>query len=392
MLQLTIANFRKGSYVLVEGRAENNRFFIIQSGRVSCYKESDPTSQTLLGPGDFVGVISCMSGHAESENAVAATDVVAISVRKDQYPELIEKNTPVAMKIIRTFATRMREVNDSLTRLTLKSATVQSPEQLFTNAKYYESNAKIKLAVYAYYQYLKVVPSGVNADYAKKRIAVFAKMGMPPYLEPTADPIRNYVKDTMVFSECQSGNDMFIIQSGQVKITKVVEGNEVTLAILKKGDFFGEMALLENKPRSANAICFEDCTLMVINRQNFNQMVSTQPQMIARLTHTLAERLWSMSRQLENARIQEPEHKMIDMLALQLDKQHFACTRGATYQFEFNQYELLNMCGIPQEMQAIAINQFMKDPLIRIQNNKIFAPDCEELSKTAAFYRKQRSR
>lgn len=392
MLQLTIANFRKGSYVLVEGRAESNRFFIIQSGHVMCFKESDPTARTMLGPGDFVGVIACMSGHIEYENAVAATDVVAISVRKEQYPELIEKNTPVAMKIIRTFATRMREVNDSLTRLTLKSATVQSPEQLFTNAKYYESNAKIHLALYAYYQYLKVVPTGENAEYAKKRIAVFSKKGMPPYLEPTADPVRNYAKDTMIFSECQNGNDMFIIQSGQVKITKVVEGNEVTLAILKKGDFFGEMALLENKPRSANAICFEDCILMVVNRQNFNQMVTTQPQMIARLTHTLAERLWSMSRQLENAKIQEPEHKMIDMLALQLDKQHFACVRGSNYKFEFNQYELLNMCGIPQEMQAIAINQFLKDPLVRIQDNKIFAPDCEELSKTAAFYRKQRAR
>lgn len=392
MLQLTITNFRKGSYVLVEGRAESNRFFIIQSGHVTCFKESDPTSQTMLGPGDFVGVIACMSGHIEYENAVAATDVVAIAVRKEQYPELIEKNTPVAMKIIRTFATRMREVNDSLTRLTLKSATVQSPEQLFSNAKYYEANAKINLALYAYYQYLKVVPTGENAEYAKKRIAVFSKKGMPPYLEPTADPVRSYVKDNMVFSESQSGNDMFIIQSGQVKITKVVEGNEVTLAILKKGDFFGEMALLENKPRSANAICFEDCLLMVVNRQNFNQMVTTQPQMIARLTHTLAERLWSMSRQLDNAKIQEPEHKMIDMLALQLEKQHFACVHGSNFKFDFNQYELLNMCGIPQELQAIAINQFLKDPLVRIQDNKIFAPDCEELSKTAAFYRKQRAR
>lgn len=391
MLQLTIANFRKGSYLLVEGRADSNRFFIIQSGHVACYKENDPSAQTMLGPGDFVGVICCMSNHVENENAVAATDVVAIAVRKDQYPELIEKNTPVAMKIIRTFATRMREVNDSLTRLTLKSATVQSPEQLFTNAKYYEANAKIMLALYAYYQYLKVVPTGENAEYAKKRIAVFSKNGMPPYLEPTAEAIRNYTKDSMVFSECQSGNDMFIIQSGQIKITKVVEGNEVTLAILKKGDFFGEMALLENKPRSANAICFDDCILMVVNRTNFNQMVTTQPQMIARLTNTLAERLWSMSRQLENAKIQEPEHKMIDMLALQLDKQHFACVRGSSFKFEFNQYELLNMCGIPLEQQAIAINQFLKDPLVRIQENKIFAPDCEELSKTAAFYRKQRA-
>ena len=53
----------------------------------------------------------------------------------------------------------------------------------------------------------------------------------------------------MIFSEAQSGSDMFIIQRGEVSITKVVNGNEVTLAVLKKGDMFGEMALIENKPR-----------------------------------------------------------------------------------------------------------------------------------------------
>ena len=47
---------------------------------------------------------------------------------------------------------------------------------------------------------------------------------------------------------------MFIIQEGAVRITKVVDGREVILAVLKKGDMFGEMALLENKPRSASAI------------------------------------------------------------------------------------------------------------------------------------------
>ena len=84
-------------------------------------------------------------------------------------------------------------------------------------------------------------------------------------LEPTAETVRFYPKGTMVFSECQSGQDMFIIQDGQVKITKIVNGTEVILAVLKKGDFFGEMALLENKPRSASIIAFEDCYLMVVN-------------------------------------------------------------------------------------------------------------------------------
>lgn len=120
---------------------------------------------------------------------------------------------------------------------------------------------------------------------------------------------------------------MFIIQSGQVKISKVVDDNEVILAVLQRGDFFGEMALLENKPRSASAIAHEDCVLMAVNRKNFDQMVATQAQLITRLTITLAERLWSMSRQLTNAQLRDPMFKLFDMLALQLEKTGFRSER-----------------------------------------------------------------
>ena len=111
MLQLSFVNFKKGSYIVVEGQDTGDHFYIIQVGHVACVHEANvPVNKTnnILGPGDFIGVIPCMSNHLQIESAIAMTDVVCISVRRDQYPELIERNTPVAMKIIRTFANKMR--------------------------------------------------------------------------------------------------------------------------------------------------------------------------------------------------------------------------------------------------------------------------------------------
>ena len=194
----------------------------------------------------------------------------------------------------------------------------------------------------------------------------------------------------MIFSEAQSGSDMFIIQRGEVSITKVVNGNEVTLAVLKKGDMFGEMALIENKPRSANAIAHSDCSLMVINRSNFNQMVATQPQLVAKLTPTLADRLWSMYRQLDNASLEEPIAKMLDMLSLQLEKQRVKIGFSkVSLQTEFTPKDLANMCGLASQYQAKAIYDLENYDQIRIENGKIFIKDCSELMKQAAFYRKQ---
>ncbi|MGI5055807.1 Crp/Fnr family transcriptional regulator [Treponema socranskii] len=392
MLQLSFVNFRKGSYLVVEGKAESDRFFIIQSGNVRCFKATDAPGGPikLLGPGDFVGVIPCMSGHSQIETVIAITDVTGISVRRDQYPELIMRNTPVAMKIIRTFANGMRSMNETLTKLTLNNVVADTPEHIFDVADYYDKAGFSDIAVYAYYQYLKACPRGLNAGRAKERFIVLKERTHAVYFESTPDLMRVYPKSTMIFSESQNGPDMFIIQEGQVKISKVVDGNEVTLAMLKKGDMFGEMALLENKPRSASAIAHEPCKLMAVNRQNFDLMVATQPQLISRLTTMLADRLWSMYRQIDNANLHDPLHKLIDILALQVEKTKINLSQqNVQYQTDLTPYDLANMCGIPKEQQAESLIRLQSDSHVRFINGKILVPDCRELVKQAAFYRKQ---
>ena len=119
-------------------------------------------------------------------------------------------------------------------------------------------------------------------------------------------------------------------------------------------------------------------------------MVTTQPQLIARLTTTLAERLWSMSRQLDNASLRVPMQKMLDMLCLQLEKQKLSILNGKNPMLtEFSPQDIANMCGIPHDQQPKAIYDFQQLTMLAIQNNKIFIKDCTEVFKQAAFYKKQ---
>lgn len=391
MLQLSFAQFRQGSYIVVEGKSKSDFFYIIQKGLVQCSKSSDQDAPAKYGPGDFIGVVPCMSGHAQIETAMALTDVTCICVKREQYPELIANNTPLALKIIKSFANRMRVMNDILAQIALKNVTQTTNELIFDNAEFYEKVGKNDIAIYAYYQYLKTKPVGPKADKAKQRFVALKPRTNAVYFEPTADLVRSYPKDTMIFSEAQSGAEMFIIKEGEVAISKVVDGNEVILAVLKQGDMFGEMALLEHKPRSASAIAHSDCRLMVVNRSNFDQMVTSQPQLISKLTTTLSERLWSMYRQIDNAYLKDPVHKMVDMLSLQMEKGKIPCDRpNLTWQSEISPQDLCNMCGIAQELQPKAIYDFTHMSVIRLNENKIFVKDCFEISKQAAFFKKQR--
>ena len=211
----------------------------------------------------------------------------------------------------------------------------------------------------------------------------------PSLLEPKQGEMsRVYPVESMVFCECQPGAELYIIQKGQVKITKIVDKNEVLLAVLKAGDMFGEMALLENKPRSASAIAQEGTQLLAVNRQNFNQMVSTQPQLIARLTTTLADRIWLMYKQLANTLINDPVGRMYDMLVIQLEKQRVAMQAGKSYNFDFGPTELANMCGLPKESSNRHISDFCREPIIRLIDDRISVTDMLELSKQGAYRKK----
>ncbi len=390
MLQLSFVHFKQKSYIFVEGTQQADRFYIIQSGKVHVSREIEilpPVNGNYLGPGDFIGVIPCMCNHTQLETVIAITDVVLIAVERSQYPDLITKNVAVAMKIILSFSQKTRLLNKILAEHTAQQYLTSDAEHLYSCAAYYDTAGNPHAAAFSYYQYMKSSPQGENIETAKKRFLVLRERLGGITVEPK-ETVRTYTNNQMIFSEHQRGDDMFIIQEGQVAITKVIQNKEVILAVLKKGDFFGEMALLENQPRSASAIAHsDDCKLSVVNRLNFDNMVKTQAQLISRLTTTLADRLWSMYRQVANTFLPETQSKLFDMLALQLEK---ARPTGNQVELSITLKDLANMCGIPIQNQTDAIKNFKADHRIRVLGDNLFVTDCNDIIKAASQFRKKK--
>ena len=199
---------------------------------------------------------------------------------------------------------------------------------------------------------------------------------------------RNYGDNTMIFCENEPGNELYIIQAGKVKITKIVD-EEVLLAVLKSGDIFGEMALLENRPRSASAITFGDVTLLAINKSNFENMVQAQPQLATRLIQLLSERIWTAYRQLENLMIRDHLGRIYDTLLIQIEKQKIKITPKQSHNFEFGFRELFNMVGLPAEKTDMLSVQLLEDKHFKLEGGKIICTDLDELEKSVQFYRKK---
>jgi len=392
--QVRLANvkFMKNAYIIVEGDKSSERFFIIREGRVYLSRNVQVVAEergNVLGPGDFFGVVSTMSGLPHIETAKAITDVGLISVEKEQFGLLIQNNAPVAKKVLLQFSKRMRFLNESLTRLTLKKTANINTEHLFSVAEYYSKQKQFNQAVYAYNRYIKHCPNGVNIRAAHehlRRITSYAKAVKMDF-KPD-EQVRIYPKEAMIFSEGEPGEEVFIIKSGLVKIAKVVGDGEVVLAILKTGDIFGEMAVLDSTPRGACAIAFEECQLTVINKENFQQMIYTQSQLIARLTGMLAERIWLAYKQLANTRIFDPIGRMYDMLYIHLEKKRVDFDTRRTFIFDFGVNELIGMVGLSPAEGNAAVQKFLQNRYISIIHNKISIQNVFEFSRQVMYYRK----
>ena len=103
---------------------------------------------------------------------------------------------------------------------------------------------------------------------------------------------RTYPKNSVILFEDDPGDALYVVRQGQVKVVLIGEdGREVILSVLGEGDFFGEMALIDDEPRSAHVIAMGDSTLLVLRREDFQGLLMQTPGIaLAMLRDGLLER------------------------------------------------------------------------------------------------------
>jgi len=118
-----------------------------------------------------------------------------------------------------------------------------------------------------------------------------------------ANPLRDFVvpyrAGEIVFKEGDPGAEMYVVQSGQVELYRNITDEKRFVRVFEKGDFFGEMSLLEGMPRTATAQVIEDSDLIVINGATFDQMIKSNIEIAVRMLRKLSKRLRETTDQLE---------------------------------------------------------------------------------------------
>jgi len=184
--------------------------------------------------------------------------------------------------------------------------------------------------------------------------------------------LHKYKKDNIILMEAETGNSLFIINKGSVKISRVSdEGKEVILTILKEGDFFGEMSLLNGKTRSANVTAIEDSELLMLRREDFFNLLHSHPELSITLLKELAKRIRVSDTQIKSLSLLDAVGRVASAV-MQLVETGGTIEKGKMILDKLpSQQDVANMAGTSRETVSRAFNLFIKEGYIVKKGNKI---------------------
>jgi len=109
---------------------------------------------------------------------------------------------------------------------------------------------------------------------------------------------KEYKNGEIIIKQGESGNCMYVIQSGEVEVLRDNNGTQVRLAIRKAGDFFGEMALFSKEVRSATIRTIGEARILTVDRKNLLNSIQKDPSLAFRIIETLSKRVRDISEEI----------------------------------------------------------------------------------------------
>ncbi len=196
--------------------------------------------------------------------------------------------------------------------------------------------------------------------------------------------IHAYQAGEPIFSKADSGSQMFIVLKGRVKIFSPSQARKrKTLAYLEPGEFFGEMALLGGKIRSASAQASSDTSLLVISRSDFKRLLISDPQLTCFLLRRVSERLRRADAEIDALLFKNVLGRVSKTLC-DLARRGRRFGSGLLLRRHFTQQELADLVGTTREPLTRALSALRRAQLIETRDGHYYITDLEKLRALGA--------
>jgi CRP/FNR family cyclic AMP-dependent transcriptional regulator len=194
---------------------------------------------------------------------------------------------------------------------------------------------------------------------------------------------RKYPKNSMILFEDDPGDALYVVLSGRVKVVLVGEdGREVILSILSEGDFFGEMSLIDDEPRSAHVIAMEGSNLLVLRRQDFQLCLEEAPRIAVSLLKGLTKRLRLADSKIGGLVLLDVTGRIARVLLELADEND-----GVMVAKKLTHHMIAQMIGSSRETVSRTMRTLIEQDVISVSGKNITVLDRKALKAAAGLLR-----
>jgi CRP-like cAMP-binding protein len=192
--------------------------------------------------------------------------------------------------------------------------------------------------------------------------------------------INKYRKHETIFFPESPYRFIYVLNRGKVKVYRISRrGKETIIRILQPYDLFGEYAVLGDYQSRESVEAMEECELLLISRNDFMQVMTTDSDLLMKFNRMLLERNYDLETYLADLSFRDVHVRMIKKLVELARKFGKPSNDGLVIDIKITQYELGNLIGATRETTSTVLNGFRRDGLINFNGRKIIISDLDAL-------------
>jgi CRP-like cAMP-binding protein len=181
-----------------------------------------------------------------------------------------------------------------------------------------------------------------------------------------------FSKGDIIFCEYEPGINFYFLIEGRVKITKIIDDKEKILDILYPGEIFGEMAIIDEAPRSATIVAMDNVKALEFNKANFEVLMTAKPELAVKLLKVFANRIYDQKRRLRILTLPTSETKVADVFVMLAENQNLNLSETKEVSFEITPDQVANWCGMDiMKCKSILAHFQKQNRIIIVPPNKI---------------------
>jgi len=198
-----------------------------------------------------------------------------------------------------------------------------------------------------------------------------------------------YQPEDIIFCEHEPGDTFYLIQSGRVQIVKIIDEIEKNIDILQPGEIFGEMAILEEAPRSASAVALDQVKALEFNRENFEILMKGTPQIALKLLKLFTKRIYDQKRRFLILTLNDEQAKVADVFLMLSETQHVDNLDEDEREFKVAVDDIAHWAGISPERSRAVLNHFVSQRRVEIFPDRIVVKNINDFARFVKSKRRQ---